>query len=209
MAMTCPKCRREMQEILSEGVDIDFCTGCKGTFLDKGEHPNFAGYPEAVNKALEAGLRDSKPADFACPRCAGRMRAGWILSRDYELERCDACHGLWFDSRELSRLKKLQPGAEPPPVPNVPPKARPRTGDVAISDGVTAPSPRPGRRSSGMICPNCDEPPRDTDQWQCRCGFQWHAANTAGVCPRCRRKWEELQCLRCAAWAPPAKWMGR
>ena len=189
--MTCPKCGREMQEILSEGVPIDFCTGCRGTFLDKGEEPGFAGQPEALAKALKKGLRDALPSDFDCPRCGGRMRQGWILAREFVLDRCDGCSGLWFDSRELSRLKKLQPEPEVPIAPSRPAR------EVARA----APS--------GMICPSCKQPPRDTDQWQCRCGFQWHAIGTAGVCPRCRRRWEELQCLRCAAWNPPAKWLRR
>lgn len=205
--MTCPKCRREMQEILSEGANIDFCTGCRSTFLDKGEEPAFAGYPEVLNKQLASGLRDAKPSELPCPRCAGAMKAGWILARDFELDRCDGCGGLWFDSRELSRLKKLQPEPDPPPVPVRPSKPAPRT-DVTPADGITAPSQRAAGRP-GMICPSCYQPPRATDQWQCRCGFQWHAIGTAGVCPKCRRRWEELQCLRCAAWAPPAKWMGR
>lgn len=179
-----------MQEILSDGVPIDFCTGCRGTFLDKGEEPGFAGHPDALAKALDKGLRDAKPGDFACPRCAGRMRQGWVFERDFVLDRCDGCGGLWFDSRELSRLKKLEPGKEPPPAP-----ARPDSPP----DGTAA--------ASGMRCPSCKQPPRDTDLWQCRCSFQWHAIGTAGVCPRCRRRWEELQCLRCAVWSPPQSWL--
>lgn len=188
-----------MQEILSEGVNIDFCTGCRGTFLDKGEEPVFAGYPEAFTKALDAGLRDAKPSDFACPRCAGRMRQGWVLSSDFVLDRCDACSGLWFDSRELSRLKKLQPQKEPETVPAKPVAPLPRRS--------TDDTPREGVAATGMRCPSCKLPPRNTDLWQCRCAFQWHAIGTAGVCPRCRRKWEELQCLRCAVWSPPERWL--
>lgn len=199
--MTCPKCRREMQEILSDGVPIDFCTGCRGTFLDKGEEPAFAGHPEALAKALEKGVRDAKPSDFACPRCAGRMRAGWVLARDFVLDRCDGCGGLWFDSRELSRLKKLQPEKEPDP--DVPTLKRPVT-PVASPMGDTPPG---GTKLGSMRCPSCKQPPRDTDLWQCRCSFQWHAIGTAGVCPRCRRRWEELQCLRCAVWSPPKQWL--
>lgn len=194
--MTCPKCRREMQEILSDGVPIDFCTGCRGTFLDKGEESGFSGFPEALAKALENGVRDPKPSDFACPRCAGRMREGWVLAHDFVLDRCDACGGLWFDSRELSRLRKLQPEKEVPPVPVAP--VRPSQSDD---------TPREGTSVSGTRCPSCKQPPRATDLWQCRCSFQWHAIGTAGVCPKCRRRWEELQCLRCAVWSPPAKWM--
>ena len=109
--MTCPKCRREMQEILSKGVPIDFCTGCRGSFLDKGEHEPFAGYPQAFREAVEAGPNEARNAAFACPRCGGRMRSGWVLAREFAIDRCDGCGGLWFDSKELSRLRKLAPVA--------------------------------------------------------------------------------------------------
>lgn len=183
-----------MQEILSEGVPIDFCTGCRGAFLDKGEEPGFAGQPDVLAKALAKGVRDPRPGAFECPRCGGKMRTGWVLAHDFVLDRCDGCEGLWFDSRELSRLKKLQPDPEQPVAPRRP---------VHAAGGKSVPAKTRG----AMKCPSCKQPPRDTDQWQCRCGFQWHAIGTAGVCPRCRRRWEELQCLRCAKWNPPAKWM--
>lgn len=199
--MTCPKCKREMQEILSEGVPIDFCTGCRGSFLDKGEHAPFAGYPEAFRDAVEAGPNEARPAEFACPRCGGRMRSGWVLERDFQIERCEGCGGLWFDSKELSRLKRLQPNA----VVTRPAPAREET--------TTAPRPatkKPSRRrdppAEGAACPNCGQPPRASDQWQCRCGWKWNAILTRGRCPRCRRVWQELQCLQCAKWAPPTKW---
>ena len=88
-----------MQEILSEGVPIDFCTGCRGSFLEKGEEPAFTGQPDVVRKALDKGVRDAATGPFPCPKCAGRMRRGWLLERAFELDLCEGCGGLWFDSR--------------------------------------------------------------------------------------------------------------
>lgn len=206
--MTCPKCRREMQEILSEGVPIDFCTACRGSFLDKGEHVAFAGYPEAFREAIEAGPNEAKSSAFACPRCGGRMRAGWVLARDFEIDRCDGCGGVWFDSKELSRLKKLQPSA----VTVVPAgAAREVTAEATVPPPSTkragsARTPAAPDSGGGAVCPKCEQPPRASDRWQCRCGWQWNAILSRGSCPRCRRVWRELQCLQCGQWAPPADW---
>ncbi len=35
--MHCPKCGTQLDEIEKHGVKIDFCFGCEGLFLDKGE----------------------------------------------------------------------------------------------------------------------------------------------------------------------------
>jgi hypothetical protein len=35
--MHCPKCGTALDEIESYGVTVDFCFGCEGLFLDKGE----------------------------------------------------------------------------------------------------------------------------------------------------------------------------
>ena len=36
-ALVCPKCGSEMRSYERNGIVVDQCTGCKGTFLDRGE----------------------------------------------------------------------------------------------------------------------------------------------------------------------------
>ena len=35
--MKCPKCGADLEEIESDGIMVDKCTGCQGVFFDKGE----------------------------------------------------------------------------------------------------------------------------------------------------------------------------
>lgn len=94
-----------MHEILSQGVLVDYCPRCKGTWLDAGEARWFASEPAKVDDALSGELLDPKKSPLTCPRCAGSMTEGGVFDRDYRLDRCDACAGVWFDGKELSRLR--------------------------------------------------------------------------------------------------------
>ncbi len=55
-------------------------------------------------------------------------------------------------------------------------------------------------------CPACRWEPEVTSRWMCTCGCLWNTFDTAGVCPRCRHRWHDTQCLSCAAWAPHVDW---
>src|SRR3954471_19817253 len=103
--MNCPRCSTAMQEVLAEGVLIDFCRSCKGTWLDKGEARFFSANPEAVDRALAADMIGAKPSPIACPRCKGKMTVGGVFEESYQLDRCNDCSGVWFDAKELSRLR--------------------------------------------------------------------------------------------------------
>ncbi len=37
MALKCPNCSGNMQEVQRHGVHIDYCPVCKGVWLDRGE----------------------------------------------------------------------------------------------------------------------------------------------------------------------------
>ncbi len=114
--MNCPRCKKPLHEILSQGVLVDFCTSCKGTWLDKGEAGFFSASPNEVTAALAGPLLDPKRSTAICPRCGGSMSEGGLFDPTYRLDRCDACEGIWFDAKELSRLRdrslvSLDPGS--------------------------------------------------------------------------------------------------
>lgn len=102
--MNCPRCAKPLHEFLSQGVLIDYCTSCKGTWLDAGEARFFAADPKKVEAALSGELLDAKKSPISCPRCAGSMTEGGVFDREYRIDRCDACAGIWFDAKELTRL---------------------------------------------------------------------------------------------------------
>jgi hypothetical protein len=67
---------------------------------------------------------------------------------------------------------------------------------------------RPGLGPGGakIRCPKCGWEPSRSDQWMCLCLHVWNTFETGGVCPACRRQWEETQCLRCQGWSAHDDW---
>ena len=63
---------------------------------------------------------------------------------------------------------------------------------------------RPGR--TRIRCPRCAWEPGRGDRWICLCLHVWNTFETEGVCPACRHKWLETQCLRCRAWSLYEDW---
>ena len=55
-------------------------------------------------------------------------------------------------------------------------------------------------------CPWCDWQPVAWSRWQCSCGHVWNTFDTGGTCPGCRHRWQDTQCLSCAAWASHLDW---
>lgn len=47
-----------------------------------------------------------EPAAMECPKCKGQMEM--IIYNGIEIDRCEQCHGLWFDHLEKEDLKNLE-----------------------------------------------------------------------------------------------------
>ena len=101
----CPVCGELMVSFELEGVEIDRCVVCGGTWLDAGELDQIgtlAGLPHGrLTEALEKGGGD-KHGDRRCPRCPAKLRVVHVQA--VELDRCPYGHGLWFDAKEIETL---------------------------------------------------------------------------------------------------------
>ena len=187
--LRCPNCGKDLQEILSEGEPIDYCTGCRGAFLDRGEPAAFTHFPERVLKGLADELLSPQPSRFRCPRCGGKMTEGALFDLNYRLDRCDACGGVWFDAHELSQLEKIEPTSRPAPA------AKPK------------PAPTPPPSTAHWRCPSCYRAVELGDRWQCSCRNVWNPfLQNDGTCPKCGRVWDETKCPACGQWAPRRSW---
>ena len=73
-----------------------------------------------------------------CPKCGSAMQP--VVFQEVEVDRCGACHGIWFDALELDKLTELA-GAEliDPP--------------TAAGDGG-AKSPRATEMGAKRLCPH-------------------------------------------------------
>lgn len=101
----CPKCREPLLVMELDGVEVDHCLLCKGTWLDSGEIEMIAERSGVdaggLTKAIQSG-RAGERTDRRCPRCRRRLR---VISlgppASIELDTCVRGHGLWFDQGEM------------------------------------------------------------------------------------------------------------
>jgi Zn-finger nucleic acid-binding protein len=139
MALSCPVCRTDMNEVKAEATTgylllLDQCSRCGGIWCDRWElFPLSAAAAENIDGVDAAALQaPCRPPDAAleCPRCRARMAPfrDRSLPRDARIERCPNCEGMWLNRGELRRLK--------PPRPE-----RRRPSDAEIDRIATAASP--------------------------------------------------------------------
>lgn len=62
------------------------------------------------------------------------------------------------------------------------------------------------RREIKIYCPKCQWEPVQSSRWTCTCKFSWNTFDTAGVCPRCSKAWEDTACLSCTRWSRHSHW---
>ena len=91
-----------------EGVEIDHCLACKGTWLDSGELEQIAELADVSPGPLSEALRgaaDGPRGKRRCPRCRRRLtRISVGGEAAVEIDRCPRQHGLWFDRGEIHAL---------------------------------------------------------------------------------------------------------
>jgi Zn-finger nucleic acid-binding protein len=91
-----------------EGVEIDHCMRCRGTWLDAGELETLcrlAGSPAGGLSAALSATRDGRRGPRRCPRCPRRLRSIRVgASPPVQLDRCRQGHGLWFDQGEMEEV---------------------------------------------------------------------------------------------------------
>ncbi len=107
-ASMCPKCREPMIIVEHEGVEIDCCLSCGGSWLDAGELTWMAeltgAQPGKISEAIEAAI-PGRRVRRRCPRCGRRLRTITVTADTLiELDRCPKGHGLWFDAGEMEAV---------------------------------------------------------------------------------------------------------
>ena len=101
----CPACKEPLVVFELDGVEIDRCLKCGGTWLDDGEIDQLTrlagGLPDPLGAAI-AAAGDGRPGNRRCVRCSATMRL--VTVQTVELDRCPRGHGLWFDKNEMESL---------------------------------------------------------------------------------------------------------
>jgi Zn-finger nucleic acid-binding protein len=109
--MDCPVCKNAMITMELWDVEIDYCTGCKGIWLDKGELELILGGGEKSRQLLSSLSKTTKTSEIQrkCPICRKKMEmitAGEGTS-SILLDRCAKGDGLWFDGGELNDILQM------------------------------------------------------------------------------------------------------
>jgi len=104
----CPACQRPMVAFELEGIEIDRCLDCGGTWLDAGELRQIVELAGVETGELERELSRiaaDRKSRRRCPRCPRRLREFHIGDEvRVALDRCAAGHGLWFDRGEMETV---------------------------------------------------------------------------------------------------------
>lgn len=111
----CPRCKNQTQDFFIEGITIELCSHCQGTWFARGALLYFL--------KASAGLSDLKlvhvgefPAQIDCPHCQVQMAresfsvksdAFSAVDKNLEIDRCPRCEGVWLDSGEFEKAKNL------------------------------------------------------------------------------------------------------
>lgn len=105
--MNCPKCKAEIHEMKFEGVEVDFCSSCRGIWFDEDEMAFTLELPVDMPR-IEEVKKTAKKTVFDCPRCGEKLEEmKFIQSNDLLVDRCPGCGGIWLDRGEFPKIEGL------------------------------------------------------------------------------------------------------
>jgi len=105
--MNCPVCKEPLVVLELEQIEVDYCTGCKGIWLDAGELELLleieSERTRLINLFKEA--EPDKEKSYDCPICGKRMLKFDVGEQQIvKIDKCKKNHGLWFDNGELQKV---------------------------------------------------------------------------------------------------------
>lgn len=107
--MKCPACKETLIILELHEIEVDYCTNCKGIWLDEGELELMLEEESEKKKLLRSlhYINSSKEKYLRCPVCKVKMNK--VKHQDTEIitDRCTNKHGFWFDKDELESLIKF------------------------------------------------------------------------------------------------------
>ena len=104
--MHCPVCKGEQLIVLEyQQVEVDYCTACRGVWLDAGELELLFGDDDETAKFLSIGEPAVVPEGEKprrCPECNKKMtKESTSSDPPVTFDHCPNGDGLWFDGGEL------------------------------------------------------------------------------------------------------------
>lgn len=112
--MKCPICKTNtLNPLTHDGVQLDFCSACKGIWFDKGEAAWYLETSVDMPK-LDDVVASARPSSKVCPKCDREMlEVKYRADAALLLDVCGACHGIFLDGGELPKMEALAKDLEP------------------------------------------------------------------------------------------------
>jgi Zn-finger nucleic acid-binding protein len=108
--MKCPKCTGTLGPFEHQGVCLDFCDTCGGTWFDEKELAKYF----LLEKDLSSKSVLINPYDEKAPRCpkdASLMQEYVYMTGDsLKIDFCPVCYGIWLDRGEIPRMQTILSG---------------------------------------------------------------------------------------------------
>ena len=105
--MNCPACKNPMVILELNQVEIDFCSACKGIWLDRGELDLIFSSSEKKEIAKLFSVKNNlDEIKRRCPVCKKKMNKVEFENTGIIIDKCTDEHGIWFDSGELKSILK-------------------------------------------------------------------------------------------------------
>lgn len=104
--MKCPACKETLVILELHEIEIDYCTSCKGVWLDGGELELMLEDESEKAKLIQSleVVADSKEKKIRCPICSEKMEKVKHNEVDIITDKCIHNHGIWFDKGELEEV---------------------------------------------------------------------------------------------------------
>ncbi len=147
----CPRCSELLWQRRFDGLTLDGCRSCGGTWIEHRKFDQILQRPELLIKAENSFRKGEQPpmspqGTNLCPNCRKPLtpfRHPQIPS--IALDSCPQCRGIWADEGELAKIHPLlQPAQQPSQLP-LPTEDPTVTKDLPILRGYHLPEIRPTR----------------------------------------------------------------
>ena len=117
--MNCPSCKSRLSVTHYEGIEIEICNNCGGSWLDGDELGKIVKIREVrFDKDARRAIAESTTItpvviadvdrDLSCPKCDGTTDAiNYGGNTGIIIDRCTGCRGFWLDGGELEKIQMV------------------------------------------------------------------------------------------------------
>jgi len=115
--LTCPRCNVPLKEVRTSGGVLYACDGCGGRAVTI-ELLRKRFTPESINPLWLHAMRGEGRLGLPCPSCRQPMIGVALSDRaEINVDVCQRCHFIWFDTHEVDTLVPRQPEQVAPELP--------------------------------------------------------------------------------------------